>query len=98
MEQRTCPFCGGVQSESRCEICGRPTLRIKSKSIRQQEEPASVCRESEDKRQRGKSLSCVYPKEKTAAGTKPDQKPADETTGSGSENGFHYLYCGSFVL
>lgn len=32
MEQRTCPFCGGVQSESRCEICGRPTLRINPKA------------------------------------------------------------------
>ena len=28
MEDRTCPFCGGVQSESRCEICGRPTVKI----------------------------------------------------------------------
>ncbi len=28
MNDRTCPFCGGVQSESRCEICNRPTVKI----------------------------------------------------------------------
>lgn len=28
MEDRTCPFCGGRQSGSRCEICGRSTVKI----------------------------------------------------------------------
>lgn len=32
MNDRTCPFCGGVQSESRCEICNRPTVKIGSQS------------------------------------------------------------------
>lgn len=30
MEDRTCPFCGGTQSNSRCEICGRPTVKIQT--------------------------------------------------------------------
>lgn len=28
MEDRTCPFCGGRQRGSRCEICGRSTVKI----------------------------------------------------------------------
>ncbi len=32
MNDRTCPFCGGVQSESRCEICNRPTVKIISQA------------------------------------------------------------------
>ena len=37
MNDRTCPFCGGVQSESRCEICNRPTIKISQPAASKQE-------------------------------------------------------------
>lgn len=55
MNDRTCPFCGGVQSESRCEICNRPTIKITTQASPVQ----SIRYDSSDKKIQSSNVSAV---------------------------------------